>query len=514
MNSLLLSVFLLLSLVGLSQNICDSSGNLLVYSNFEGGVLSINVDQDIEDLKIGVNSYYNVEVRLSGAYAKNVTGIYITGTGKKGPCGLFEKSSVSGAPAEAKVTVSNLSYFAPCGGFEGGVSCNEGYYDPTWEELMDYFKITAFPGSKLYAYKQQYECWTSAKVVVSQGGNCCLSDLEVLSAKAGRDKVICSGQKVQLGVQEFNCDYIKQTWSPAEGLDKTTGGLVTASPKKTTTYTVTMKNNGVETVDQVTVFVKEIPKTPVITTNSPVCAGQTLTLAVPANLGESYVWEGPGGFIATDAVSMVKDIQKAGAGTYTVHVDLNGCGTKTAEVKVIVKTCAPPKDVVQKGNAAGSGRVPGATTTKPVLPEGTTKTSTKPVATTTPTTTNEKTETLVASKPVGKTTGTKPAGTKPAVTKPAATKPAATTPKTGNAKYRFTNSRKNGVFIVDGFTQPIDDYETFEVLNAFGEPIRCKRIKFGDKLIVDVSDKPFGQYTLVVSYKGTRETIEFMFAAL
>ena len=37
-----------------AQSICNPIGNLAVFSNYDGGILTINVDQNIPNLKIGI----------------------------------------------------------------------------------------------------------------------------------------------------------------------------------------------------------------------------------------------------------------------------------------------------------------------------------------------------------------------------------------------------------------------------------------------------------------------------
>jgi hypothetical protein len=44
--------------------VCNPNGNIIIFSNYDGGFLNINVDVDIPNLKIGVVSYEAVEVTL------------------------------------------------------------------------------------------------------------------------------------------------------------------------------------------------------------------------------------------------------------------------------------------------------------------------------------------------------------------------------------------------------------------------------------------------------------------
>ena len=53
--------FLFISVKSFSQqgSFCDSTGNVVIYSNYDGGILNINVDTNIANLKIGIVGYEN-----------------------------------------------------------------------------------------------------------------------------------------------------------------------------------------------------------------------------------------------------------------------------------------------------------------------------------------------------------------------------------------------------------------------------------------------------------------------
>lgn len=59
--------------------LCNGTGNIVIYSNYDGGTLNINVDQDIPDLKIGICTYEPVEVNISGPFAGNVAEVLYAG---------------------------------------------------------------------------------------------------------------------------------------------------------------------------------------------------------------------------------------------------------------------------------------------------------------------------------------------------------------------------------------------------------------------------------------------------
>ncbi|MFN8244264.1 MAG: M36 family metallopeptidase [Ferruginibacter sp.] len=83
------------------------------------------------------------------------------------------------------------------------------------------------------------------------------------------------------------------TWTPATGLNQTTGNPVAASPATTTTYTVN-HNNGAGCIRQATITLT-INARPSVTTppaNTTVCAGQPATFTVVgAGAGITYQWQ-------------------------------------------------------------------------------------------------------------------------------------------------------------------------------------------------------------------------------
>lgn len=84
------------------------------------------------------------------------------------------------------------------------------------------------------------------------------------------------------------------------------------------------------------------PFTPVITTNSPVCAGQSLQLSTSG--GNTYAWTGPGSFTASHQSPDRDNTTTAHAGTYNVTVtDSAGCsgsGSTTVTVNTCSEICA------------------------------------------------------------------------------------------------------------------------------------------------------------------------------
>ncbi|MBI5914783.1 MAG: HYR domain-containing protein, partial [Bacteroidetes bacterium] len=71
--------------------------------------------------------------------------------------------------------------------------------------------------------------------------------------------------------------------------------------------------------------------------NSPVCEGQTLQLAVNCTAGAMYEWTGPGGFSSSVCNPVVPNANPSiHAGTYTVRKKVSGCWSEVVPVNVAV----------------------------------------------------------------------------------------------------------------------------------------------------------------------------------
>ncbi|GIV40885.1 MAG: hypothetical protein KatS3mg034_0195 [Vicingaceae bacterium] len=145
---------------------------------------------------------------------------------------------------------------------------------------------------------------------------------------------ICAGQSVTLtaNVSPSGGTF---SWSPG---GQTTQSI-TVSPASTTTYTVTYNLNGCVTTSSTTITVNPLPS-PTASSNSPICAGQTLNLS--ATGGVSYSWTGPNGFSSNSQNPAIPNASTAASGTYTVTVtDANGC-SNTATTNVTVNPLPNP----------------------------------------------------------------------------------------------------------------------------------------------------------------------------
>lgn len=81
------------------------------------------------------------------------------------------------------------------------------------------------------------------------------------------------------------------------------------------------------------VTVNPLP-TPTIQSNSPVCAGQSITFT--GSGGASYLWVGPGSFNSSSQNPVINPSSMANIGTYTLTVtDINNCSNSTTQAYVV-----------------------------------------------------------------------------------------------------------------------------------------------------------------------------------
>ena len=184
MKKLYFILFLFAGLKIAAQNsICNPNGNIIIYSNYDGGKITINVDQNIPNLKIGIVTYESVQITLTGPYLANVTEVLYAGyNGSNDNCSLgVTNTTISGVtnnvdsitlfPAADYNNPNGYSYIIcnySCDNMTNQGGCN------TPDQIVAYFQA-AFGETtgSLYYHHTQYNCWNGT-YNVSSGGNCCI----------------------------------------------------------------------------------------------------------------------------------------------------------------------------------------------------------------------------------------------------------------------------------------------------------------------------------------------------
>ncbi len=162
---------------------------------------------------------------------------------------------------------------------------------------------------------------------------------------AGPTISICAGESATLTANGSGGTYV---WSTGQ-----TGDEIIVTPGITTTYTVTVTDNGCSSSDQVTVQVVDV--TAVVTPDQSICAGEAIVLT--AGGGTSYLW-------STGATSSSINVSPVSTALYTVTVSQNNC-SDVAQVEIEVVpvpvATAGPQTTICNGQSvmltAGGGTV-------------------------------------------------------------------------------------------------------------------------------------------------------------
>ncbi len=138
------------------------------------------------------------------------------------------------------------------------------------------------------------------------------------------------------------------------------------------TYSVTATVSGCTSPEGTTlVVINPPPAAPTVTSNSPVCSGNTLSLHASNITGASYSWTGPNTFTSTNQNPNITSVTTAAAGTYSVNATVPGCATSpNGTITVVVnQTPASPAATSPSPICSGSSlnltasTVPGTTYT-------------------------------------------------------------------------------------------------------------------------------------------------------
>lgn len=364
MRHLSTALFLALIVGGVhAQPICNANGNLLVYSNYDGGSLTINVDQNIPDLRIGICTYRSVAVTITGPFAGNVTGVIYAGYDQpNNTCGGAPPSTtITGVPAgivtayspttgntavtnflgEVTQAVPGVNLVNCMIGAEGFCSASATGGGNSAPQIVQFFLAEFGPGTTLRSHQTQGGCFSST-FTVSAGGNCCLTNTgtppnPVYTGNGGydvfpvADTTLC-GASLTLDASFYTGGYTT-TWSTGATVDP----ITISTPG---TYTVTITGYCITLFDTVEVLPCCEPVVVTAVMDPIACAGGDDGSITVTPLGQN----GPYTFAWNAAPPQGSPtITGLGPGTYSVVVaDSAGCDTTLS-----FALAEPPPLVVQ-----------------------------------------------------------------------------------------------------------------------------------------------------------------------
>lgn len=325
-----------------------SSGNIAIFANYDGGVLNINVDQNIPNLKIGVCTYEPVTIVLSGPYVNNVTEVRYAGyvsTNNYHCSNSPSTTTIVGAPVGATTSVLFLppatlsnpnGYSSILCAYSCSTTSNQGGCN-TADQIQHYFETT-MNGTAFMSYIQ-YGCWSTSAYSLSAGGTCPLPIVNdtTVSAFSSSATGACLGSS--LSFTDLSPNAVSWTWSapgstvPTSNTQHLTGVVYNTAG----TYTVTLTVNDGDGTCSTSQIIEVFPRANLneTATPNPLCEGDSALLQVSA--AQSYSWL-PGGPTSSDwTVSPVTNTWY-----YVNAIDTNGCSVNDSLLVIVFPEPSAP----------------------------------------------------------------------------------------------------------------------------------------------------------------------------
>lgn len=170
----------------------------------------------------------------------------------------------------------------------------------------------------------------------------------------GSNSPICAGQTLSLtstGGTSWN-------WAGPNSFSSTLQNptITNASTLATGNYTVTTTANGCTSPPAIIgVTVNPIPSAPILGSNSPICAGSTLSLTATFTAGATYNWTGPNSFTSNIQNPTITNASTLATGVYSVSATVNGCSGPFATISVTINTI-PPAPIASSNSALCAGQ--------------------------------------------------------------------------------------------------------------------------------------------------------------
>ncbi len=169
-----------------------------------------------------------------------------------------------------------------------------------------------------------------------------------VSVVAGGNALTCAGNALVLTATPGNSGTFSYGWTgPASYSSVAQNPSINpATTANSGDYivTVTDPNTQCKAKDTFTATVVNLPATPTIGSNSPVCTGNSLDLTASSTTpGVGYEWTGPGGYSSLLQNPSISPAALSDAGVYTVKATASGCNSAAVSTTVVVnQTPATP----------------------------------------------------------------------------------------------------------------------------------------------------------------------------
>jgi len=168
---------------------------------------------------------------------------------------------------------------------------------------------------------------------------------------------VCVGDMLQLS-SDSSSSGVTYTWRGPNSFNAAQPNTSISNTTTTATgwYTMTIDLYGCSYIDSIYAVVNIVPATPSISTNKPLCTGETLTLNAGTVSGASYLWTGPGSYSSGVQNAARANLSLSDSGYYKISATIANC-TSPADSVFIPVSPAPfvvifstPIDSICKGD--------------------------------------------------------------------------------------------------------------------------------------------------------------------
>src|ERR1043165_1364096 len=347
---------------------CSPNGNVLIFSNYDGGVLNINVDVNIPILKIGVVTYEPVTINLTGAYAANVARVLRAGypNTNNNNCSLNVFTTSINGPTPANYSIVDIP---PTGvsnpnGYATGIicaySCDINTYQGgcnTIDQVLDYFNTQL--GGSVYSLNVQYCCWQPTAVYsVSALSNACCNTAAPSAGISYSGTPFCQSLSTQQ-VTLTGSTGGSYSASPAGlSIDAATGAI-NPSASSPGNYTITYTIGGCPVyTTTTTVSILSSPTAAISYSSSTYCTGAPVQQVTISGATGGVFHSGAG--LSIDSVTGAVDPSASSFGSYTVTYSLpasGGCSAFStfADVDILQTISTPISHTICPGQTFNFG---------------------------------------------------------------------------------------------------------------------------------------------------------------
>ena len=269
------------------------------------------------------------------------TGLYTLNVSLPGCSFNSVSTRVAGLAKPATPTVGNAQNL--CEGQGLSLTAQGTYVNPTfnWTGPNNFSSSLQNPGitTTTLANSGTYNVTVTVNGCTSSSASTSVTiNPKPTAPTVGSNGALCAGQTLSLSASAIaNATY---TWS---GPSNFTSNLQNPSKTNITTadaglYSVYVTVNNCSSLSaNITVNVSASAPSPALSSNSPVCAGQTLNLFASNVAGATYSWTGPNGFTSNAQNPVINNVTAAGAGNYSVTATTATCGTSPASnINVVI----------------------------------------------------------------------------------------------------------------------------------------------------------------------------------